>query len=738
MAKEGLSEQDAFARLRKASQVSGRPLKVVAEAVVATLEPRERASERGRAARDSSASSGRPTGTARPLRGRRRLACPGLDTLCRGVPRPRCDRPVSAPHAELTDGTYHVELLWAVADDDHLVAVYRAVGERPDGRELDIEQALLVELEDARWNVMRAQPLDQAAFDAFWNASCGRAPAWLGSAAGCRSSRVRRFRSCPGGPPHARRGASGSEARRGDRRNRVGCRARLRRRHRGGRPSPRRDAANLVRFGPTPHEGSSSASGASRASRSPAPARSSLIERRPARPVAQPARRLGCHGRPRRPRRAPPAAARARRHIPRRRPDRRSRRDLGRLAVSLTRDLRFAANAEERLGQFAACRRRIANAQAREELATLADEQAALSRVAVAVATEERSSGSSPRARGDRPPVRRPTPLRPCATRRRHEAEIVGRWHRGSTTSISTSVFAPSASRRDLARRARLAYSAIDLERSRPTFDACSACRRRAPSRRTDRRLRTALGRHLDLDGAASPSFHPASRRGSRSSRASSLSRSPTPSARAADRSRARIVQAGDAERRGSSEPPRRAQQRFISLSLRLRIAPSQLSDDPAPRRSCSRRRATSCARLEELRELARGIHPAVLTDHGLTPAVDALATRATLPRRAQRPATGAAPRADRGSRLLRCLGVARNIAKYASASRAHIDLDRDDGVLVVEVSDHGVGGANAAAGTGSAMALRDRVEALGGRLRVSSELGLGTTVRPSCRSKWA
>jgi uncharacterized protein len=71
--------------------------------------------------------------------------------------------------AELTAGTYRVELLWTVADDDHLAAVYRARGGRPDGRALDIEQALLVELEDGRWKVVRAQPLDQAAFDCFWN-----------------------------------------------------------------------------------------------------------------------------------------------------------------------------------------------------------------------------------------------------------------------------------------------------------------------------------------------------------------------------------------------------------------------------------------------------------------------------------------------------------------------------------------------------------------------------------------
>jgi len=69
--------------------------------------------------------------------------------------------------AELTGGTYRVELLWVVADDEHTVAVYRARGER-DGRALDIEQALLIELRDGLWADIRAQPLDQPAFDAFW------------------------------------------------------------------------------------------------------------------------------------------------------------------------------------------------------------------------------------------------------------------------------------------------------------------------------------------------------------------------------------------------------------------------------------------------------------------------------------------------------------------------------------------------------------------------------------------
>lgn len=69
--------------------------------------------------------------------------------------------------AELTGATYRVELLWVVADEEHTVAVYRARGER-EGRSLDIEQALLVGVRDGLWVDIRAQPLDQAAFDAFW------------------------------------------------------------------------------------------------------------------------------------------------------------------------------------------------------------------------------------------------------------------------------------------------------------------------------------------------------------------------------------------------------------------------------------------------------------------------------------------------------------------------------------------------------------------------------------------
>ena len=98
--------------------------------------------------------------------------------------------------------------------------------------------------------------------------------------------------------------------------------------------------------------------------------------------------------------------------------------------------------------------------------------------------------------------------------------------------------------------------------------------------------------------------------------------------------SRARIVQAGDAERRRLERNLHDgAQQRLVSLALGLRIAESQLPDDPAAAAELLAQASEELALgLEELRELARGIHPAILTDHGLTPAVEALAARATVP----------------------------------------------------------------------------------------------------------
>ena len=148
------------------------------------------------------------------------------------------------------------------------------------------------------------------------------------------------------------------------------------------------------------------------------------------------------------------------------------------------------------------------------------------------------------------------------------------------------------------------------------------------------------------------------------------------------------------------------------------------------PRRSCSREPSEELALgLEELRELARGIHPAVLTDRGLAAAVEALAARATLPVELNGLPSERLPEPIEAAAYYVVSESLANVAKYAAASQAQVDLARDDGLLVVEVSDDGVGGADPGKGSGL-RGLTDRVEALGGRLQVSSERGRGTTVR--------
>ena len=112
---------------------------------------------------------GDPAGLLELLRVRSGLARAGHQCDERRLPRTRRDHHVPAAYRQSPPGgTYRVELLWVVADDDHAVAVYRAQGERDGERSLDIEQALLIRVEDGRWIDVRAQPLDQAAFDAFW------------------------------------------------------------------------------------------------------------------------------------------------------------------------------------------------------------------------------------------------------------------------------------------------------------------------------------------------------------------------------------------------------------------------------------------------------------------------------------------------------------------------------------------------------------------------------------------
>ena len=406
----------------------------------------------------------------------------------------------------------------------------------------------------------------------------------------------------------------------------------------------------------------------------------------------------------------------------------------GTVVVSLTGERRFPANAEERLGKFAGLVAvAVANALAREELATLAEEQAALSRVAVAVATEEDPERLFNAVSEE---IGRLFGARAAATVRylddADEAEIVGGWERDGQFDAPLGVRLPFQGGA-IARVARTGETArIDLENEPPDVQghmvAAGVNSGVAAPIVVSGRLWGSTSISVDRPDRFPPDAE------ERLEKFTNLVAVALANAEAREQltaSRARIVQAGDAERRRLERNLHDgAQQRFVSLALGLRLAESRLLDDPAAAAELLAHASGELALgLEELRELARGIHPAILTDRGLTPAVEALAGRATLPVEVNGLPPERLPEPIEAAAFYVVSESLANVAKYASASRARVDLARDDGLLVVEVSDDGVGGADSGKGSGL-RGLTDRVEALGGRLRVSSEHGLGTTVR--------
>jgi PAS domain S-box-containing protein len=195
--------------------------------------------------------------------------------------------------------------------------------------------------------------------------------------------------------------------------------------------------------------------------------------------------------------------------------------------------------------------------------------------------------------------------------------------------------------------------------------------------------------------------------------------------------SRSRIVAAGDVERRRLERNLHDgAQQRLVALSLALRLARNQLDADPEATKAALAAAADELSlALDELRELARGLHPAVLSDHGLRTAVHALASRATLPVEIEDVPDGRLPEPVEAGAYYLIAEALTNVTKYAEASAVRVRVEASDGALLVEVADDGVGGADPAGGTGL-RGLADRVEALGGSLEVVSPEGGGTTLR--------
>jgi signal transduction histidine kinase len=196
-------------------------------------------------------------------------------------------------------------------------------------------------------------------------------------------------------------------------------------------------------------------------------------------------------------------------------------------------------------------------------------------------------------------------------------------------------------------------------------------------------------------------------------------------------RSRARIVEAGLQERRRLERNLHDgAQQRLVALSISLRMAQKQI--DKAPDKAAAMIGAAGeelTRALEELRELARGIHPAVLSDRGLQAAVEALAVRSPLPVKVVEVPGERLPEPVEAAAYFVIAEALTNVAKYAHANAATVAVRRINGHACVEIRDDGVGGADPGRGSGL-RGLADRVGALDGSLALDSPPGSGTTLR--------
>jgi len=189
--------------------------------------------------------------------------------------------------------------------------------------------------------------------------------------------------------------------------------------------------------------------------------------------------------------------------------------------------------------------------------------------------------------------------------------------------------------------------------------------------------------------------------------------------------SRARLVAAGDAERRRLERNLHDgAQQRLVSTAVLLRVACAQVERDPtAAAEQLSRATDELEQALRELRELARGLHPAILSQHGLAAGIESLATRAPVPVNVTSDVPVRLPEPIEAAAYYVVAEALTNVARYAHASLAAVDVRAANGRLAVEVIDDGVGGAVARPGSGLS-GLVDRVEALGGTLTVTSDGG--------------
>ncbi|MGH2589354.1 MAG: sensor histidine kinase, partial [Actinomycetota bacterium] len=196
--------------------------------------------------------------------------------------------------------------------------------------------------------------------------------------------------------------------------------------------------------------------------------------------------------------------------------------------------------------------------------------------------------------------------------------------------------------------------------------------------------------------------------------------------------SRRRIVAAVDeGRRRLERDIHDGAQQQLVALAVKIRLAESMVERDPAKARELlGQLQVETTDTLENLRDLARGIYPPLLADQGLAVALEAHARRSPVPVHVRPDSIGRYPEDVEATIYFCCLEALQNVAKYANASSVEIELRQHDRLVAFEVRDDGVGFDTASAPRGTGLqGMADRVEAIGGTLRIRSTPGAGTSV---------
>ena len=385
----------------------------------------------------------------------------------------------------------------------------------------------------------------------------------------------------------------------------------------------------------------------------------------------------------------------------------------------------FPVGAEQRLGDFAALvAQAIVNAEARREAAALAEEQAALRRVATLVAAGRPQDDVLAAVTHEAGEVFAAQAVYLVQWEGvRDEVAVLAGWTDGSEPPL------PQQSRYHPARDgATLTVLETGLPRraDESSPELGPRCVIAAPVITTANLLAALVA--VRPSGQGFPAGAEIRLRSFADLAAQSIANAQAQEEMRA--SRARIVQAADdARQKLERNLHDGAQQRLVSVSLSLRLAASTLPPEAEESRALMSAASEELTHaIDELRELARGIHPAILTDRGLGPALEILASRIPLRVEITNEVDERLPPPVEAAAYYVVSESLTNVTKYAEASAVEVRLSRRNGVARVEVVDDGVGGADASRGSGL-RGLADRVEALDGRLGVESSPAAGTRV---------